>query len=63
MYRQIIFLAFLSFFTGNIFAQENNYIDSLIEWINKHPKIDSQYIQTLHRISYRYSEKDVKKIL
>ena len=61
MYRQIIFLAFLSFFTGNIFAQENNYIDSLIEWINKHPKIDSQYIQTLHRISYRYSEKDVKK--
>ena len=43
------------------FAQEDNYIDSLLDWINKHPKIDSQYIQTLHRISYRYSEKDVKK--
>jgi hypothetical protein len=61
MYKQFFFLAFLSFFTVNIFAQENNYIDSLLEWINKHPKIDSQYIQTLHRISYRYSEKDVKK--
>jgi hypothetical protein len=61
MHKQIFSLAFLSFFTGNIFAQENNYIDSLLDWINKHPKVDSQYIQTLHRISYRYSEKDVKK--
>ena len=61
MHKKIILLAFISFFTCNIYAQEGNYIDSLFKWINDHPKIDSQYIQTLHRISYRYSEKDVKK--
>ncbi len=32
-----------------------------MDWINKNPKVDSQYIQTLHRLSYRYSEKEVKK--
>ena len=61
MYKQIILLAFISFSTGNICAQENNYNDSLINWTKQHPKIDSQYIQTLHRISYRLSETNVQK--
>lgn len=61
MRKQFLFLGLLSFFSGNIFAQENNYTDSLLNWLNSHPKVDSQYIQTLHRISYRYSENDVKK--
>ena len=43
------------------YAQEGNYIDSLFDWLKNHPKIDSAYIHTLHRISYRYSEKDLKK--
>ena len=60
MLKRIIFLAVAICFTGNIVAQDT-YIDSLVDWINKHPKIDSQYIQTLHRISYRYSEKNVKE--
>ncbi len=60
-YKRIIFFVLINFFSCKIFAQENNYIDSCINWINTHPKIDSQYIQTLHRLSYRYSEKDVKK--
>ncbi len=39
---------------------QNHYVDSLFQWIAAHPRVDSQYIQTLHRISYRLSEKDVK---
>jgi tetratricopeptide (TPR) repeat protein len=61
MLKRIFIIAVLCFFTCNIFAQEGNYIDSLLNWIKMHPTIDSQYIQTLHRLSYRYSEKDVKK--
>ncbi len=60
MTKQIILYLFINFFCVKTFAQDS-YIDSLFNWISKHPKIDSQYIQTLHRISYRYSEKDVKK--
>ncbi|MDO9372936.1 MAG: histidine kinase [Ferruginibacter sp.] len=48
-----------------IFCSENfaqtKIIDSLIDWTRRHPKIDSVYITNLHRISYRLSEKDVKK--
>lgn len=35
------------------------YVDSLINWLKEHPTIDSQYILTLHRISYRTSEKNI----
>ncbi len=40
---------------------QDSYVDSLLQWLNTHPKIDSLHIQTLHRLSYRLSEKDVKK--
>jgi len=60
MYKKIIIFFLLIISCSRIFSQ-GRYIDSLLDWISKHPKIDSQYIQTLHRISYRYSEKDVKK--
>jgi sensor histidine kinase YesM len=43
-----------------IFSQ-TNFVDSLKDWIVKHPKIDSQYMLTLHRISYRLSEKDIQQ--
>lgn len=46
--------------SNNNFAQ-GKYVDSLMNWIDMHPVVDSQYIHTLHRISYRLSEKDVKK--
>ena len=42
------------------FAQ-TNYIDSLKNWIQTHPAIDSQHILNLHRISYRLSEKDIQQ--
>ncbi|MEP6926472.1 MAG: histidine kinase [Ginsengibacter sp.] len=60
MRKRIILLLLIGCFTAKIFAQDK-FVDSLFDWINKHPKIDSQYIQTLHRISYRLSEKDVKR--
>lgn len=60
MYKKIIIFFLLIVSCSRIFSQ-GRYIDSLLDWISEHPKIDSQYIQTLHRISYRYSEKDVKK--
>ncbi|MEP7106684.1 MAG: histidine kinase, partial [Ferruginibacter sp.] len=60
MVKKIIFIVVISCSTVNIFAQ-NNLIDSLVQWISQHPKIDSQYIVTLHRVSYRSSENDVKK--
>ncbi len=47
--------------TFNACYAQNKFVDSLINWVNTHPKIDSQYIQTLHRISYRLSEKDISR--
>lgn len=40
---------------------QNRYVDSLIDWVDTHPKVDCVYLVNLHRISYRLSEKDVKK--
>jgi len=53
-------LCFLFLFSEETFSQ-NRMVDSLIHWISTHPAVDSQYIQTLHRISYRLSEQDPKK--
>ncbi len=60
MKKRVIIFSLLICIGSNIFAQQK-IVDSLIDWINKHPKIDSQYIQTLHRISYQLSEKDVNR--
>jgi signal transduction histidine kinase len=46
------------FFTNLAFAQ-NQYLDSLKNWINTHPKEDSLRVVNLHRISYRLSEIDI----
>ena len=54
-----IFLFLLIFCFHNHINGQGKFVDSLKDWINKNPVIDSQYIQTLHRISYRLSEKDV----
>ena len=47
------------FYLLTAFSQ-NRFVDSLMHWIDAHPAIDSQHIVTLHRISYRLSEKDIK---
>lgn len=53
-------LVLINCFALTIFAQDT-YVDSLISWVNRHPKIDSLHIQTLHRISYRLSEKNIER--
>lgn len=55
----IFYFATFLLFYNNASSQEK-YLDSLFNWLQKHPEIDSQYIVTLHRISYRTSESDVK---
>lgn len=48
------------FGTSPVKAQ-SNLIDSMLNWIKNNPKIDSQYILTLHRLSYRYNENNIAK--
>ena len=36
-------------------------MDSVLNWVKQHPKVDSQYILSLHRLSYGYNENDIKK--
>lgn len=36
-------------------------MDSVLNWVKLHPKVDSQYILSLHRLSYMYSENDIQK--
>jgi len=36
-------------------------VDSILNWVKLHPKVDSQYILSLHRLSYMYSENDIRK--
>ena len=56
--RKNLFLFFLIFCTSSLIYGQGKFVDSLKQWIRDNPAIDSQYIQTLHRISYRLSEKD-----
>lgn len=68
--KKVLHLFFLRlFFTLLIFFQigvqnvnsQSRYVDSLVDWVDQHSRIDSQYILTLHRISYRYSENNIQK--
>lgn len=60
MAKRILLIALLICSQCYLFAQ-TRIVDSLIKWVNQNPKVDSQYILTLHRISYRFSENDVKQ--
>lgn len=60
MKKNIILLIIINCLHQSIAAQ-NKIVDSMINWVNTTNKVDSQYILTLHRISYRQSEKDIKQ--
>lgn len=60
MRKKTIFSFTVSLLWLSVFAQ-NKIVDSLIDWTIAHPSIDSEYVTTLHRISYRLSENDVKR--
>jgi hypothetical protein len=59
MMKKFLLLIIINCCVLPVFAQ-GKIIDSLVKWVNEHPKVDSQYLITLHRISYRSSENDVK---
>lgn len=59
-YFILIAFAIKAGISKNVYAQ-TNYIDSLTNWIKNNPKVDSQYILSLHRLSYRYNEKNIYK--
>ena len=60
MQKKIIVTIVINLFWLGLFAQ-NKIVDSLIDWTIAHPAVDSEYIITVHRISYRLSEKDIKR--
>ena len=60
MRKKIILLCCTGLFYGVAFGQ-SKLVDSMVAWTIAHPTIDSQHLLTLHRISYRLSETDIKK--
>ena len=40
---------------------QNAFVDSLLQWLDTHPKVDTTRVYTLHRVSYRLSEIDPGK--
>ncbi len=59
--RKKIILLFITFLLGTCLYAQTKIIDSLTKWTKENPEVDSLYIITLHRISYRLSETDVNK--
>ena len=60
MKKYLVIFVFINCLLPELSAQ-NKIVDSMVNWLSKTNKIDSQYILTLHRISYRQSEKDIKQ--
>ena len=60
MKKRIVFFIFIGLLSNGLNAQ-SNVVDSMLRWIAGHSKIDSQYILTLHRISFRTIDKDLKQ--
>lgn len=59
-YFILIVFALTFQYNSNVFAQ-TKYVDSVLNWVKNNPKVDSQYILSLHRLSFRYYENDTKK--
>ena len=57
-FRALFFLFVFFLFSRPANAQFT-YVDSLIQWVNAHPRNDSAKILAMHRISYFLSETDV----
>ena len=59
-FRALFFFLFFITPSRSAIAQAYN-VDSLLLWVNSHPKDDSEKIHKMHRISYLLSETDVNK--
>src|ERR1700710_647103 len=60
MKKVTVLLIVINIFVQQLSAQ-NKTVDSLLTWIKKNPKIDSQYVITLHRISWRSVDENLKR--
>ncbi|MEP6725395.1 MAG: histidine kinase [Bacteroidota bacterium] len=60
MKKIVVLVILINGFVQGLVAQ-NKTVDSLLNWIKNHPKIDSQYIITLHRISWRSVDENLKQ--
>ncbi len=62
-YFRIRILFFICFClpTSSFVAAQTFNVDSMILWVNAHPRNDSAKIHIMHRISYMLSETDTKK--
>lgn len=62
-YSRLRVFLYCFFLTGSQFAggQSSSYVDSMIRWVDKHPRVDSEKIRTLHKISYALNETDADK--
>jgi type II secretory pathway pseudopilin PulG len=59
--RKIVLIFFIAAACSKEMVGQNVYVDSLINWLKTHHTIDSQYILTLHRISYKGIDNDLKR--
>ncbi|HSZ32334.1 MAG TPA: histidine kinase [Puia sp.] len=59
--RALFFCLFMFGTTCSGFSQSSFNVDTLIQWVNTHPRNDSTRIHYMHRISYLLSETDVDK--
>ncbi|HEX3080658.1 MAG TPA: hypothetical protein VHQ04_09350, partial [Puia sp.] len=55
-----LFFIFLVFTSRNALSQ-NTRVDSLIQWVEEHPRNDSARIHVMHTISYLLSESDIAR--
>ncbi len=55
----VILIVVLGQLTGLV--AQNRFVDSMENWLKAHPTIDSLHIVTLHRISHRGIDKDLKR--
>ena len=60
LFRALFFLLLLLSVSPEARSQDS-YVDSLIHWVDTHPRNDSARIHTMHTISYMLSEKDVSR--
>jgi Tfp pilus assembly protein PilF len=58
---RILFFICFSLPTSSFVAAQTFNVDSMILWVNAHPRNDSARIHIMHRISYMLSETDTKK--
>jgi Histidine kinase len=60
-FRALFFFLFMFGAAYSASSQSSFNVDTLIQWVNTHPRNDSTRIHYMHRISYLLSETDVDK--